>query len=211
MLFSKPTPDQAIALAGVFQACQLVDDLATTGLCRQQDLETCINSLFERNSDSAVTVFGSVDALRTGLDTLQRVLGSTKSREHANLLSYVLGVMYLQRRLGKDSARLAAIADGLDKARRQAEHFSRTHANVLANLADLYLNTISQYSFRIQVKGMPQHLQHPDIANRIRCLLFAAIRAALLWHQMGGRRLHLILQRHRVLEVAGDLRRLPVS
>jgi len=209
MLFSKPTPDQAIALAGVFQACQLVENLATTGLCQQRDLETCVNSLFERNSDSALAVFGSIDALHTGLDTLQRVLGSTKSGEHANLLRYSLGVLHLQRRLNRDSAKLAAIADGIDKARRQAEHFSRSHPNVLANLADVYLNTISQYNFRIQVKGMPQHLQQPDIANKIRCLLFAAIRAAMLWHQLGGRRLQFILQRSRVLEVAGDLRRMP--
>lgn len=209
MLFSKPTPDQAVALAAVFQACQLVDDLATTGLCQQRDLETCIHSLFERNSDSALAIFGDIEALYTGLDTLQRVLGSTKSGEHANILRYALGVLHLQRRLNRDSAKLGAIADGIDKARRQAEHFSRSHANVLANLADVYLNTISQYNFRIQVKGMPQHLQQPDIANKIRCLLFAAIRAAMLWHQLGGRRIQFILQRQRVLEVAGDLRRLP--
>ena len=209
MFFAKPTPDQALALAGVCQACQLVDALATSGLCQQRDFDTCINSLFERNADSALAVFGSVDALHTGLDTLQRVLGSTKSGEHANLLRYILGVLHLQRRLNKDRTKLNAIADGIDKARRQAEHFSRSHANVVANLADTYLNTISHYNFRIQVKGMPQHLQQPDIANKIRCLLFAAIRAAMLWHQLGGRRLQFIVQRPRVLAVAGDLRRMP--
>lgn len=208
MLFRKPTSDQAIALAGVFQACQLVDDLATTGLCQQQDFDVCINSLFERDSDSTLAVFGNIDNLRTGLDTLQRTLGTTKSGEHANLLRYALGVLYLQRRLTKDRPKLTAIADGLDKAQRQAEHFSRSHPNVLANLADVYLNTISQYNFRIQVKGMPQHLQQPDIANKIRCLLFAAIRAAILWHQLGGRRVQFILQRSRVLEVARDLQRM---
>lgn len=209
MFFSKPTPDQAIALAAIFQACQLVEDLASTGLCQQRDLEICVNSLFERNSDSALAVYGSIEGLRTGLDTLQQILGSTQSSEHGNVLRYSLGVLYLQRRLRKDSTKLATIADGLDRARRQAEHFSRTHPNVLANLADLYLNTISQYNFRIQVKGMPQYLQQPDIANRIRCLLFSAIRAAMLWHQLGGRRIQLIFQRSRVLEVASDLRRMP--
>ncbi|HLS98586.1 MAG: high frequency lysogenization protein HflD [Porticoccaceae bacterium] len=207
MWFSPPSRDQAIALAGVFQACQLVESLATTGSCLPRDFETCIHSLFEQNPPSTLAVFGDIDALWTGLDTLNRVLGATRAEANAPLLRYVLGVFYLQRKLARNPAMLAKVGEGIDRARRQAEHFSRTHPNVIANLADLYLNTLSTFNFRIQVGGMPQHLRQPDIANRIRCLLFAAIRAATLWQQVGGRRHQLVFQRQRLLELARDLRR----
>ena len=206
MWFSPPTRDQVIALAGVFQACQQVESLATAGTCPPRDFETSINSLFEQNPASKLAVFGTIDALASGFDTLDRVLGATRDEENAALLRYILGVFYLQRRLSRNPAMLAKVGDGLVRAGRQAEHFSRTHPNVIANLADLYLNTLSTFNFRIQVGGMPQHLQQPDIANRIRCLLFAAIRAATLWHQVGGRRHQLVLQRQRVLEMARDIR-----
>ncbi|MFA5493798.1 MAG: high frequency lysogenization protein HflD [Porticoccaceae bacterium] len=207
MLFASPTRDQAIALAGVFQSCRLVETVATTGTCQSRDFATSIHSLFEQNPPSTLAVFGELDALHLGVDSLKSVLADIRSPENANLLRYVLGVLYLQRKLAHNRAMLGKVASGIDKARLQAEHFSRTHPNVIANLADVYLNTISTFNFRIQVKGQPQHLQQPDIANRIRCLLFAAIRAAMLWHQVGGRRHQLLLQRRKVLDLVGDLRR----
>jgi high frequency lysogenization protein len=42
---------------------------------------------------------------------------------------------------------------------------------------------------RIMVNGDPAHLNNPENANRIRALLLAGIRAAMLWRQSGGGRL----------------------
>src|SRR5690606_5454845 len=122
MWFSPPSRDQAIALAGVFQACQLVASLATTGSCLPPHFETCIHSLFEQNPPSTLAVFGDIDALWTGLDTLNRVLGATRAQENAALLRYVLGVFYLQRKLAGNPAMLKKVGEGIDRARRQAEH-----------------------------------------------------------------------------------------
>ena len=85
---------------------------------------------------------------------------------------------------------LKNIAEGIDNAARQAEHFSVIHDNVFANIASLYQQTISTLRQRIQVKGNPIYLQQPGVAERIRCLLFAAVRSAFLWRQLGGKRYH---------------------
>lgn len=47
-----PTRDQVIALAGVFQACQLVDTLARTGNVLPESLHTAMTSLLEQNPSS---------------------------------------------------------------------------------------------------------------------------------------------------------------
>ena len=58
---------------------------------------------------------------------------------------------------------------------------------------------------RIQVSGSGMYLQQPAIAQRIRCLLFAAIRSAFLWQQLGGKRSHLMLQRKAMAKLLPSL------
>jgi CII-binding regulator of phage lambda lysogenization HflD len=60
-------------------------------------------------------------------------------------------------------------------------------------LAALYQDTISRLTMRIHVKGVPEHLRKQAVADKIRALLLAGIRSALLWHQLGGRRWHLFV------------------
>ncbi|MCB1807912.1 MAG: DUF489 family protein, partial [Candidatus Competibacteraceae bacterium] len=46
------------------------------------------------------------------------------------------------------------------------------------------------------------HLNRPDNANRIRTLLLAGLRSAVLWRQKGGGRLTLLLRRKALLAQA---------
>ena len=92
------------------------------------------------------------------------------------------------------------IGERLEQADHQATHFSSvSHTNVIANLAQIYQDSISTFRYRIQVNGYAGYLQQDSIAQRIRCLLFAGIRAAILWHQLGGKRYHLIFSRKQLL------------
>ena len=43
------------------------------------------------------------------------------------------------------------------------------------------------------------HLQDENKAARVRALFLAGVRAAFLWHQLGGRRWQLLFQRKRLL------------
>ena len=58
--------DKTKALAGVFQAVQLVNELATTGQRDTHDFETCIRSIFETDPDNVDEVYGQIEYLRTG-------------------------------------------------------------------------------------------------------------------------------------------------
>jgi high frequency lysogenization protein len=49
------------------------------------------------------------------------------------------------------------------------------------------------------VRGDPLHLQNPDNQNRVRALLLAGIRAAMLWRQVGGTRWQILLKNKQIL------------
>ena len=94
------------------------------------------------------------------------------------------------------------IAQGIEGARAKLVHFPKLHPNLLAHLADIYSQTVSQLQPRIMVKGEPNYLQNPDNQNRIRSLLLAGIRAAWLWRQVGGSRWRIVFGRNKLLEAA---------
>jgi high frequency lysogenization protein len=74
-------------------------------------------------------------------------------------------------------------------------------------LADLYRDTISTLNYRIQVQGRSDYLKDERVAKQIRALLLAGIRAAVLWHQVGGRRWRLLFYRSRIQQTADGLRK----
>jgi high frequency lysogenization protein len=97
------------------------------------------------------------------------------------------------------------LGESIQSSVRQADHFHITHESVIGSLADTYKQTLSTLSFRIKVAGNPQILQNSHNANKVRALLLAGIRGAILWRQVGGRRWHLLFNRKRYIKDAQGL------
>lgn len=199
--------DITIALAGIFQAAAMVDTLASSGYLSKPEFNTAVNCLLEQNPSCVEATYGSASSLRMGLESLISVLNSLQKESLQLKVRYVLGIIYLQKRLRRKKTILAIIGDRLQQAKTQAKHFEPTHDNVVANLASLYADTISQFRYRIRVKGDPTYLQQQRVANQVRTLLFFGIRSAILWHQVGGRRRQILLSRNEILEQAQQLLR----
>jgi high frequency lysogenization protein len=194
--------DKTLALAGIFQATALVKDVAVNGSVDKHDFEICIRSIFETDPENVEAVYGQVEYLRTGLITLIEQLGGKSTQRDIDIARYVISLLHLQRKLSKNKIMLAAVANGIERARRQIEHFHITHENVLANLADIYSETISQIQPKIMVSGESQYLSNPEQANKIRALLLAGMRSAVLWAQLGGSRWQILLRRRRFTQEA---------
>jgi len=207
-VFSKPTKQQALALAAIFQASNQVYKLAYTGDSDIETMEFSMSTLLNQNPDSLGQLYGPIDNLQDGLVTMQRFLENAKNisePRHKEVISYVMSSIHLASKLSSDQQLLSKIENGIDKARLQAEHFSMIHDNVVTNVGALYQDTISKMRLRIQVMGSAVYLQQSGVAARIRCMLFAAIRNAFLWRQLGGKRRHLLLQRKAFVEVINKL------
>jgi len=200
----KTLTHQTIALAGLSQSVQLVHDIARTGVADAYDLETCLASLLRINAESVAEVYGGLKNLKTGLTLLERQLGAPETVD-TELARYAAALVYLEGKYLRQEAMQKAVRLGLERATAQAAHFSVTHENVLAALAELYKNTISQLSPRIVVQGEQRHLENTANANTIRALLMAGIRAAWLWRQCGGSRLGFLLRRRKLREEASRL------
>lgn len=186
---------RVIALAALFQSAGLVRSLATEGDCDPAALETCMASVFRLESESAAAVYGGIGNLRDGLRTLIEQIDG--GRRDPALLRLVFSILRLERSLVRHPAALALLEDGLRGMQRQLLHFGPTHPNLLARAADLYAENLSALHPRVMVVGNPLYLHQPAHVQRIRALLLAAVRAAVLWRQLGGRRWHLLLRPRR--------------
>lgn len=198
--------DQTIALAGLFQAAALVEQLAKTGYTPMDVQLVSMKSLFNQNPSSALDVFeNQLSGIELGLKVMDELLSHKQSRSYPDSLRYVLGILHLQKKLAGRPHMLEIIGKRLQQAAHQVDHFGAAHENVMASVAAIYSDTVSTFSFRIQVTGDYSYLQQARVANQVRSLLLAGIRAATLWRQVGGSRLQVIFRRKRLAASAREL------
>lgn len=191
---------RVLALAGVFQALSLVRELARDGDCDNDALESSLASVFKLESDSAADVFGGNQGVRRGLRVLVEQIES--SERDLPLFHMLVNVLKLERSLHRNPEANRLLGEGLEGMQRQLQHFPITHPTIIARLADLYSANLSGLKPRVTVVGNPLYLQQPVKAQRVRALLLAAIRAAVMWHQLGGRRRHLLFRPQREVMIA---------
>lgn len=202
--------DKTLALIGLYQAAQLVYDLATTGKADELAFKTSIQSLFVENPQSTLDVFGGdIAHLQAGVKTLMAQMSSDMAVQDRNIeiTRYVLTLIILQKKLSELGTPFEKIAGILSTTTSQQAHFGPLHDNVIASIARAYTENVSGIKPRIMVNGQHGHLQNPNTANKIRALLLAGIRASLLWSQVGGSRWGLILSRKKYLQSAQALYR----
>ena len=196
--------ERTLALAGLFQALALVRTLATQGQADAASYASSIGSVLRIDAPSVAAVFDGVGGVRLGLQTLQRELEGRQVDAATRRMA--LTVLRIERRLIGDPPRVEHLQQGLRDAQRQAEHFgSVDHPTVIARLASLYADTLSSLRPRVLVTGNAQMLNQQVTVERIRAALLAAVRAAVLWRQLGGTQWRLLLQRRQTLMVARGL------
>ncbi len=214
---------QVVALAAVAQSAALVSKLALHGNASQTELLASVNALLALNPRSESDIYPNLGHLNLGLRTLDDMLSLGRSPENTSLVRYTWGMLSIRNKLDMNSAMQSNIRDRLQSIQslllvpenatpwRMAET-EKTDGQLrqeqsFEQLATLYQDTISTLSHRIQVHGQEDYLQNDYVSNRVRSLLLAGIRSAVLWHQLGGRRWRLILYRKRLQETASALRR----
>jgi high frequency lysogenization protein len=198
---------QVIALAGVAQAARLVDQISRTGSYPVEFLEPSIHSLFVFDPDSVEEVFGGVAGVKLGLHNLSSLLANQQQIEHRDMVRYVFGIIYLERKFAADSGMMSVVRSRLEHASFRAEHFTGHVNEICHSISGIYEDTLSKQKFRIKVTGSAQHLQNPRNADIIRALLLAGVRSAFLWRQLGGQRWKLLVQRKRLLVLSQNLSR----
>ena len=80
-------------------------------------------------------------------------------------------------------------------------------AETTQRLSALYKKTISQISPKIIIKGQPKNLTIGLNTERIRSLLLAGVRSAVLWRQVGGGKLDLVFNRKKIIRCCEELKK----
>ncbi len=197
--------ERTIALAGIFQNCQQVQRLASTGKIDSYTLDIAVKAILNTSPENSLQVFQGIPGIRDGLNLIQQQLGNSDKNRDMELTRYSISVLFLANKLLKNQAMLKKLSDGIEKARNQVDHFGLDHENIYASLGGLYSDTISQLNPRIMVSGEPEILNNSDNASKIRTLLLSSIRAAVLWQQLGGSRWQLLLKRKQMVNIAKQL------
>jgi high frequency lysogenization protein len=195
--------DRALALAGLLQAVQLVQQMAQNGQAESTPLSACIESLFRFDAESPEAVYDGAAKLAPGLRRLIGQLEGGAGRDPA-LTRMAMTVLHLERSFMRHGSAPGAVHDGLEQIARQREHFGPTHATVLARLGELYAKEVSPVGPRVLVQGNPVYLGQPDLVGEVRATLLAALRAAVLWRQLGGSYWDFLFGRRAMVQAARD-------
>lgn len=204
--------DRILALAGLFQAARLAQQLAREGRAEPSTLAASVQSLLIIDAPTTESVYGGARGVRPGLELLRdKLAGGNTDANDVEIARYVIGMIHLEGQLRRRPEIQDAIRRGIEATREQmkffeaAENGETLHPRLVEKLAELYTQTISTLTPRIMVNGEHGHLSNPLIAARVRAALFAGIRSAFLWHQLGGSRWQLLFSRKKIAGEAASI------
>jgi high frequency lysogenization protein len=196
---------QTLALASMFQSANLITQMARGETVNQAAFDCSSDSLFTLDASSVEDIFGPGDGLMQGLKALIAYLGGEVKNPDRTMAYYVLSMIKLEGRLVKNNKMVESVQKGLKDILKQSQDFDLSPMARVHKIDGLYQNTISQIKPRILVQGDQHHLSNSDTTSKIRTLLFAGIRAAVLWRQLGGSRLKLLFSRKKYVQQARQI------
>jgi len=199
--------NRTIALAGVCQAAFYANELASTGRVRDiHGYEASLQSLYVIDCDDISEIYGSeMSNLQTGLKTL--CYAFNRDNDYITVLKYILTLLTLERKLNKNSDYLAKIQKGIIDSKHFILPDDQYSTAVISKLANTYSSTVSLLQPRIILNGKPEFLKQTATTEKIRAILLAGIRSAVLWTQMGGSQWQLLFKRKLLVDTASQLKK----
>jgi high frequency lysogenization protein len=197
--------ERTLALAGIFQATELVRQAANHGTWSGYAARSCLHSLFQLESDSIAEIYDGIARMKLGVETTLAVLqGDSRYTES---LRYAVSLLQIEKKFRKSrkfqdtvGSRLEDIAsEGLELEQHEREDL-QAH-----EISKLYTETVSKLTPRIIVSGRPQYLKSERTVDWVRTLLMAGLRSATLWNQLGGGRFELMFGRKKIIREAESL------
>ncbi len=191
-----------LALAGVCQAAALVQQLARRGSADADAVEASLSSILVTSPETPQQVFGQLSNLKLGYSTLAAQLSDKQNTKDTELTRYVASILGLERKLSRKPKAMQELGDRISHVQRQLAHIDFQNPQILFSLASIYSDIISPLAPRIQVAGNPDYLSQPATQHKVRALLLAGVRSAVMWRQMGGKRRNILFKRKQILNSA---------
>ena len=199
----------AIALAGVTQSATLIPQLANTGGCNSTLYQISLKSIFNTSPKTTDDVYGGINNIKTGLETLISLLSSSQ-KQQVELIRYLFGTLSITGKLLKNNQALDKIDQRLQRIlglySAMNDEIIGDHVDDLSySLAGIYSDIISPLSTKIKVVGKAEYLQNTLVQAKVRASLLGCVRSAILCYQVGGNRLQILFSRKRINNAAQEL------
>ncbi|ABV87859.1 high frequency lysogenization protein HflD [Shewanella pealeana] len=193
--------ERTMAFAGILQAVAQVQYIARHGDSDKEALAASLQSVLVTNPESTSDVYADKFALRKGYELIVSQLGDAKQKD-VEVTRYLVGILALERKLTRSSNAMGMLSERINQIHRQLSHFEITDEQVIANFAGIYSDIISELGPKLQISGNPEFLKRTQTQQKIRALLLSAMRSAVLWRQLGGKRRHLVFSRKTIVDTA---------
>jgi len=192
--------ERSLALAGMFQCIHLINQIALNGSHDEAEAEPLLKSLFQFEPVTVEDVYGGTSGLKEGLRIIVNYCHGLRTSIPVDCDRYLLGLITLESKLRRNHDMIQHLELELPALFRQKDE--RNVQELVPDLARLYLGTVGKLRPRIVVKGRKAHLEQEQSTATVRALLFAGIRSAWLWRQLGVNRLALIFYRSTLAQEA---------
>lgn len=200
-----PEHGRALALAGIVQAASLVHATAHGRYIADTVLAALLRTVFVTDPESVDDIFPRLAPFRDGIRLALKTL-TAPGTAPAQPLRYVMVLFEIEKQLRAAPEVSKRLGEGLKRIPEPDWEEAVPDATCSA-LSELYQQTISTLTSRVQVTGDAEQLRRADVAARVRSQLLAGVRLAWLWHQLGGRRWHLVVRRTNIRHALGELDR----
>ena len=207
--------NQNIALSAVAQCAALVHELAIGGAIQQNQLASALNPLLILNPESVDQVYPNLKNLSLGFSTIQNILGSNSIKQSPQIRRYITEILMLRKSLSKNMRMQSVVRAGLDDlkpisselvdSQQTSQQVIDKQEETFEEISSLYKKTLSTLKHRIRVAGKVQILKNEIVSNKIRGLLFAGVRSAVLWHQLNGRYWRLFVYNKRIKNTVSNI------
>lgn len=187
-------PNAVLALGAFSQATHLAAQIALTGRCDEPAFNIVVEAIYCLNSPSTQALYPP-DALHLGLHSIRQLLTPQAQNVSPTPWHYVWKLNAFVKKLQRQPMLLKQLQQRLQQTIQQRAFFQQDAQQSLNALSQLHGWLMQEITLSFQIKGKAEHLHQPLNIVRIRVLLLAAIRACVLWRQLGGTLWHLWWQR----------------
>lgn len=196
------TEQRVLALAGVCQCALLAQELARRGHAQPEPLRCALESILVVNQTDPEIALGGVQGVYAGLPDLARKNPDPSAVER---LRYAIAMIDIQKRLRRDTTTASRLRAQLDEIRDGGAILNLVSPEGISALAGIYSTTLSLLTPKIIIRGSEQHLKDEDIVLKVRSVLLAGVRAAYLFHELGGRKWQIFIGRKKLADSASRL------
>ncbi|WP_062794028.1 high frequency lysogenization protein HflD, partial [Shewanella algae] len=145
---SEQLHDRTMAFAGILQAIAQVQYLARHGESDPQQLAAALDGIMVTDPENIDEIYPDKVVLANGYKWIINQLGDSAQKD-VEITRYLVGILALERKLSRNQAALGMLSERINQVHRQLSHFAITDEQVIANLASIYSDIISNLGPKI--------------------------------------------------------------